>query len=149
MKRVEVKVELKVSDGRSVSMSGCRAHSGPCDQILLSVRMLLSESCCFLRGALSVERFCLSFVILSRVEIYQYLHKSFTFHAFRVQKFMYNIYKSYFSPGSVQQIMFYFGVQAIPGFVLEDYNFDSWFGHRISYLRLTVIFLSPSRKILV
>jgi hypothetical protein len=27
-------------------MSGCRAHFGTCDQILLSVRRFLSESCC-------------------------------------------------------------------------------------------------------
>jgi hypothetical protein len=32
------------TDGQSVSMSRCRAHSGTCDQILLSVRRLLSES---------------------------------------------------------------------------------------------------------
>jgi hypothetical protein len=30
--------------GRSVSMSGCQAHSATCDQILLSVRRLI-ESC--------------------------------------------------------------------------------------------------------
>jgi hypothetical protein len=32
------------TDGQSVSMSWCRAHSGICDQILLPVRGLLSES---------------------------------------------------------------------------------------------------------
>jgi hypothetical protein len=34
------------TDGQSASMSRCRARSGTCDQILLSVRRLLSESCC-------------------------------------------------------------------------------------------------------
>jgi hypothetical protein len=38
------------TDGQSVSMSCCRAHSGACNQILLPVGMLLSESC----GLLSV-----------------------------------------------------------------------------------------------
>jgi hypothetical protein len=40
------------SVSQSVSMSRCRAHSGPCDQILLSVRRLLSEIC----GIFSVGR---------------------------------------------------------------------------------------------
>jgi hypothetical protein len=31
---------------QSVNMSRCRAHSGTCGQILLSVRRLLSENCC-------------------------------------------------------------------------------------------------------
>jgi hypothetical protein len=35
------------SVSQSVSMSWCRAHSGTCDQILLPVRRLLSESCGF------------------------------------------------------------------------------------------------------
>jgi hypothetical protein len=34
------------TDGWSARMSRCRAYSGTCDQILLSVRMLLFESCC-------------------------------------------------------------------------------------------------------
>jgi hypothetical protein len=34
------------TDGQSVGMSRYRDHSGTCDQILLSVRMLFSESCC-------------------------------------------------------------------------------------------------------
>jgi hypothetical protein len=33
------------TDGQSVSMSWCRAHTGTCDQILLPVGRLLSESC--------------------------------------------------------------------------------------------------------
>jgi hypothetical protein len=32
------------TDSRSVSMSRCRAHSGTCDQILLSVQRVMSES---------------------------------------------------------------------------------------------------------
>jgi hypothetical protein len=40
------------SVGQSVSMSRYRAYSGTCDQILLSVRRLFSESCCLV----SVER---------------------------------------------------------------------------------------------
>jgi hypothetical protein len=34
------------TDGQSVIMSRYRAHSGTCDQILLSVRRLFSEICC-------------------------------------------------------------------------------------------------------
>jgi hypothetical protein len=34
-----------MTDGQSVSMCWCRAHSGTCDQILLPVGMLISESC--------------------------------------------------------------------------------------------------------
>jgi hypothetical protein len=34
------------TDGQSVSMSTYRPHSGACDQILLYVQRLLSESCC-------------------------------------------------------------------------------------------------------
>jgi hypothetical protein len=34
------------TDGRSVSISKRRTHSGTCDQILLSVRRMLSERCC-------------------------------------------------------------------------------------------------------
>jgi hypothetical protein len=33
------------TDGQSVSLSWCRAHSGTCNQILLPVRMLLSKTC--------------------------------------------------------------------------------------------------------
>jgi hypothetical protein len=40
------------TDGRSVSMSWCQAYSETCDQILLLVGMLLSESC----GLVSVGR---------------------------------------------------------------------------------------------
>jgi hypothetical protein len=43
---VEVEVTLQLTVGQSVSMSRYRAHSGTCDQILLSVRRLFSESCC-------------------------------------------------------------------------------------------------------
>jgi hypothetical protein len=45
-------------------MSRCRAHSAACDQILLSVRMLMSGSCCLVFvGLLSDERSDLSVVI--------------------------------------------------------------------------------------
>jgi hypothetical protein len=40
------------TDGQSFSMSWCRAHSGTCDQIILTVGTLLSESC----SLRSVER---------------------------------------------------------------------------------------------
>jgi hypothetical protein len=40
------------TDGQSVSLSWCRGHSGTCDQILLPVRRLLSESC----GLVCMER---------------------------------------------------------------------------------------------
>jgi hypothetical protein len=43
---IEVKVTLRLTVSQSVSMSRYWAHSGTCDQILLSVRRLFSESCC-------------------------------------------------------------------------------------------------------
>jgi hypothetical protein len=54
---VEVKLTLQLTVGQSVSMSWYRAHSGTCDQILLSVRRLFSETCClvFLARPLSRE----------------------------------------------------------------------------------------------
>jgi hypothetical protein len=42
----EVEDTLRLAVSQSVSMSRCRTHSGTCDQILLSVRRLSSESCC-------------------------------------------------------------------------------------------------------
>jgi hypothetical protein len=54
------------TDGQSVGMSWCRAHSGTCDQILLPVGRLLSESCGFVSvGALSDERTSLQFAVQS------------------------------------------------------------------------------------
>jgi hypothetical protein len=52
--KVEVTLRLTVSQSvsQSVSTSWCGAHSGTCDQILLPVGRLLSESC----GFVSVER---------------------------------------------------------------------------------------------
>jgi hypothetical protein len=41
-----VKVTLQLTVSQSVSISRCPAHSGTFDQILLSVRRLLSEICC-------------------------------------------------------------------------------------------------------
>jgi hypothetical protein len=41
-----------MADSQSVNMSRCRAYCGTCDQILLPVRMLLSEIC----GLVSVGR---------------------------------------------------------------------------------------------
>jgi hypothetical protein len=41
----EVEVTLRLTVSQSVSMSRCRTHSGTCEQILLFVRRLLSESC--------------------------------------------------------------------------------------------------------
>jgi hypothetical protein len=55
------------ADGRSVSTSRCRAHSGTCDQILyfLSDGYDLKVAVLSLWDALSDERSGLSFVILS------------------------------------------------------------------------------------
>jgi hypothetical protein len=44
------------TDGRSVSMSWCRAHSGTCDLILLPVGRLLSESCGLISVGLPLSR---------------------------------------------------------------------------------------------
>jgi hypothetical protein len=71
------------TDSQSVSMSGCRAHSGTYEEILLSVRRLLSESCCLVSvgrplwrkgGAVICHYQCIA--------IYQYLHRGFTFLVF-------------------------------------------------------------------
>jgi hypothetical protein len=70
------------TDGPSVSMSRRRAHSGTCDQILHSVRGLLSESCSvghpLWREVGSVT--CDS----QSVVIYQYVHEVFTCHVFYI-----------------------------------------------------------------
>jgi hypothetical protein len=44
--KIAILVSHITTDGQSVVMSRYRAHSGTCDQILLSVRRLLSEICC-------------------------------------------------------------------------------------------------------
>jgi hypothetical protein len=43
---MEVEVTLQLTVSQSVNISRYRAHSETCDQILLYVRRLLSESCC-------------------------------------------------------------------------------------------------------
>jgi hypothetical protein len=65
-------------DGQSVSMSRYRAHSGTCDQILLSVWRLFSEICC----VVSVGRPLWQQVVFLSLVIYQYLHQAFTLHVF-------------------------------------------------------------------
>jgi hypothetical protein len=61
------------TDGHSVSMSRYRAHSGTCDQILLSVWSLFSERCCpFLCRAPSLTRgrVChLSFSVCGKLQV--------------------------------------------------------------------------------
>jgi hypothetical protein len=68
---------------QSVSMSRCRAHSGTCDQILLSIQRLLSESCCRVSVGLPLSREVRSVICHSQsVVIYQYVHQGFTFQVF-------------------------------------------------------------------
>jgi hypothetical protein len=61
------------TDGQSVSMSRCLAHSGTYDQILLSVRRLLSESRCLVSVGRPLWREVGSVICHSQfVVIYQY-----------------------------------------------------------------------------
>jgi hypothetical protein len=64
------KVEVDVrsyftTDGQSVSMSRYRAHSGTCDQILLSVRRLFSESCCLVSVEVTLRLTVSQYVLIS------------------------------------------------------------------------------------
>jgi hypothetical protein len=89
------------TDGQSVSMSRCRAHSGICDQMLLSACRMLSESCCLVSVGRPLWREVGSVVCYSKsLVIYHYLDQE-------AQQFIYIIYKASFSSGSVQQIMLY------------------------------------------
>jgi hypothetical protein len=78
--QVKVKVTLQLTV--SVIMSRYPAHSGTCDQILLSFRrFFLKFAVLSLWDALYDERSGLSFVFLSLVS-YHYLHQPFTVHVF-------------------------------------------------------------------
>jgi hypothetical protein len=69
--------------GQSVSMPRYRAHSETCDQILLSVRRLFSESYCLVSVGRPLWREVGSVICSSQsVVIYQYLHQAFTLHVF-------------------------------------------------------------------
>jgi hypothetical protein len=71
------------SVSQSVSMSRHRAHSGTCDQILLSVWRLLSKSFCLVSVGRPLWRQVGSVICHSQsVVIYQYLHQAFTLHMF-------------------------------------------------------------------
>jgi hypothetical protein len=75
------------TDGRSVSQSvsmlRCRAHSGTCNQIFISVRRLMSKICCLVSVGRPLWREVESVICYSQsVVIYQYLHEAFTLHAF-------------------------------------------------------------------
>jgi hypothetical protein len=94
------------TDGQSASMSWYRAPLWDCDQILLLVRMLLSEIC----GLVSVGRpFWREdgsvFFHCKSVVIYQYLHQTFTFHVFYSSAIYTRYVQTSFSPVSLQQIM--------------------------------------------
>jgi hypothetical protein len=64
------------TDGQSVTTSRCRAHSGTCDQILLSVRRWFSESYCLVSVGRPLWREVGSVICPQSVVIYQYLHQS-------------------------------------------------------------------------
>jgi hypothetical protein len=71
------------TDGKSVNTSRCRAHSGTCDQILLSVRSLFSESCCLVSVGRPLWQEVGSVICHSQsVVIYQCLHQEFKLHVF-------------------------------------------------------------------
>jgi hypothetical protein len=68
------------TDGRSVCMSRYRAHLETCDQILLSARMSLPESCCLVSVGRPLWREVGSVICLSQsVAICQYLHHGLAF----------------------------------------------------------------------
>jgi hypothetical protein len=85
---VSVSVPLSVCDCRSrshvtmtvsqsVSMSRYRAHSGTCDQILLSPQSLFCESCCLVSVGRPLWREVRSVICHSQsVVIYQHLHRA-------------------------------------------------------------------------
>jgi hypothetical protein len=80
---VEVEVTLRLTVSQSVSMSRYGAHSGTCDQMLLSVRRLFSESCRLVSVGRPLWREVASVTCPSQsVIIYQYLHQAFTLHVF-------------------------------------------------------------------
>jgi hypothetical protein len=71
------------TDGQSVNMSRHRAHYETCDQILLSARRLLSESCCLVSVGRPLWREVGSVICHSQsTVIYNYLHQAFTLHVF-------------------------------------------------------------------
>jgi hypothetical protein len=71
------------SSSKSVSMSRYRANSGTCDRMLLSVRRLLSESCCLVAVWRPLLWEVGSVICHSQsIVIYQYLHQAFTLHVF-------------------------------------------------------------------
>jgi hypothetical protein len=87
---------------RSISVSRCQAHSETCDQILLSVWRLLSESCCLVSVGRPLWREAGFVICPQSVVIYQYLHQAFTLNVFYSSA----IYvQASFRPVSVQQIM--------------------------------------------
>jgi hypothetical protein len=68
---------------QSGNTSRFRAHSGTCDQILLSVRRLLSESCCRVSVGHPLWQEVGSVICQSQsIAVYQCLHQGFTFHVF-------------------------------------------------------------------
>jgi hypothetical protein len=96
-------------DWRSVSQY-VKGIESTCDQILLSVRRLLSESCCLVSVGRPLRREVGSVVChYQSIVIYQYLYQASTLHVFYSSAIymQYIQYKASFSPVSVQQIMFY------------------------------------------
>jgi hypothetical protein len=80
------------TDGQSVSMSRYLAHSGTCDQILLSVLRLLSESCCLVSVGHPLWQEVGSVICHSQcIVIYQYLHQAFMLHVLQFSN-LYTIY---------------------------------------------------------
>jgi hypothetical protein len=96
------------TDGQSVSMSRYRAHSGTCDQILLSVRRLFSEICYLVSLGRSLWRGVGSVIFLSHSSnLPVFKSNILRYMPLTVQQFIYSIYKASFSPVWVQQIMLY------------------------------------------
>jgi hypothetical protein len=71
---MEVEVRLRLTVGQSVSMSRCQAHSGTCDQILLSVRRL-SSCLCGAAGTESIKKSVTSKETNSRPSDYKLGHE--------------------------------------------------------------------------
>jgi hypothetical protein len=85
------------SVSQSISMSSYRDHSVTCDQILISVKRLLSESCGLVPVGCPLWREVGSVICHSQsVVIYQYLHQAFTLHAFYSSAIYIQYTQSYF-----------------------------------------------------
>jgi hypothetical protein len=108
---VEVEVTLQLTVSQSVSMSRYRAHSGTCDQILLSVLRLFSEVCCLVSVGRPLWREVGSVICLSQSSnlpvFTSNIYVTCVLQFSNLYTIYIYIYKDSFSLFRVQQIMLY------------------------------------------